>query len=181
MKFVNLTAHAIVIRPDGGHEVTVHPSGSVARCQVVSKKIGQIGEIPILKQDFGVPQGIPEPDPMGQVRYIASTVVAQAANRSDVLSPDTGPTAYRESGQVVAVRGLQLFAQQKEFFCWYDNGSGWYEADPDAFPIMAVDAPEALRLAGGCGDRPGTRVIMENRDDDPNHEPELIRSSASLR
>jgi hypothetical protein len=176
MKFVNLTPHNVTVRPDGGTEIRIPASNSVARCQVISEKVAELNDIPVVRQVFGTPQGIPEPDEHGSVRYITSTLVAQAANRSDVVSPDTGPTAYRENGQVVAVRGFQLFAQQKQFFCWYDNGSGYYEGDPEGFPVLAVDAEEALRLMGGRSIHygPGMRVITASEADDPNHGGEIL-------
>jgi len=37
-------------------------------------------------------------------------LVAQHVRRPDVLAPDTGPTAIREGGQIVAVTRLQRFA-----------------------------------------------------------------------
>ena len=176
MNFVNLTPHSIVVRPDGGTETTIPASGNVARCQVVSEKVATLNGIPVVRQVFGTPQGIPEADPHGNTRFIVSTLVAQAANRSDVVSPDTGPTAYRENGQVVAVRGFQLFAKQEKFFCWYDNGSGYYEGDPEGFPVLAVDAEEALRLMGGrsIDYGPGMRVITASADDDPNHGATIL-------
>jgi hypothetical protein len=63
--------------------------------------------IPIVRQHFGQIENLPEPT--DGVIYITSSLVAQAAQRVDVVSPDTGPTAIRENGQIVAVRGLQAF------------------------------------------------------------------------
>jgi hypothetical protein len=47
-----------------------------------------------------------EDEHMEPVVYITSMLVAQAAKRPDVLSPDSGSAAIRENGQVVAVLGL---------------------------------------------------------------------------
>ena len=57
---------------------------------------------------YGEISGLPEPS--ADVIYITSLVVAQRASRSDVVSPDSGPTAIRnENGQVIAVRALNRY------------------------------------------------------------------------
>ena len=62
----------------------------------------EIDGISVVRTKFGEVQGLPEPD--GNI-YIVSMVVAQAVSgRSDVIAPDTGPTAYRENGLIVGVR-----------------------------------------------------------------------------
>ena len=53
---------------------------------------------------YGEVEGLPEPQP--GVLYIVSMLVAQRVMRADVVSPDSGPTAIRENGQIVAVRAL---------------------------------------------------------------------------
>lgn len=108
MNFVNLTPHRVVVRPDAAPEMISELSDSVVRCQVTAKRIGDLDGIPLVRQVFGFPTGIP--DPKEGTIYIVSALVAQAAGRPDVVSPDTGPTAIRENGQVVAVRGFQTFA-----------------------------------------------------------------------
>ena len=56
----------------------------------------------------------------------------------------------------------------KKFFCWYDNGSGWFEAHPDYFPVEAESAEEALRLVGGPSSGWGPQVVTGSADADPN-------------
>jgi hypothetical protein len=48
------------------------------------------------------------PDPVAGVVYIVSGRVLSelAGSRPDVVSPDTGPDAIRENGQIKAVRGF---------------------------------------------------------------------------
>ena len=106
--FINLTPHEIRVRLTNGEEFKFAPSGQAARVSVTSEKVAEPEGIPVLRQVFGAVQGLPEPEE--GVIYITSTLVAQVAKRVDVVSPDTGPTAIREAGQVVAVRGLQAFA-----------------------------------------------------------------------
>lgn len=116
MQLINVTPHAIILRPDEGQEVILPPSGQVARVAVSQDVVAQVGEIPIVATRFGDVEGLPEPRP--GVLYVASTLVAQAAaaaGRRDVVSPDTGPTAVRDGeGRIVAVRRLQTWAETGE-------------------------------------------------------------------
>lgn len=106
---VNLTPHPIRVADKDGNIVAVFPpSGLVARVATTAEVVAHIGDIPVVRTTFGEVAGVP--DPKDGVVYIASTLVAQALRRRDVVSPDTGPTALREGGQVVAVRGFQTFA-----------------------------------------------------------------------
>lgn len=112
MKLVNLTRHPIVIRPAAGGELTIAPDGRLALIATTFVVAGTLDvdgvAVHVSATQFGQPQGVPEPEP--GVVFIVSTPMAQKLARADVLSPDTGPTAIREAGQVVAVRGLQSFA-----------------------------------------------------------------------
>jgi len=105
----NLTPHAISLADVEGNVIaTFPPSGEVARVTTKTEETGRLMGSPINRTIFGEVVGIP--DPVEGVWYITSTLVAQAAKRPDVVSPDTGPTAVRKDGQVVAVRGFQAFA-----------------------------------------------------------------------
>ena len=109
MEIVNLTPHEIIVRLLGGDRV-FPPSGQVARCQPVSESVGEVDGIPVVRSAFGALEGLPEPR-QGTI-YLVSTPAAQKAaalGRTDVVSPDTGPTAIRENGQVKAVIRFQLF------------------------------------------------------------------------
>lgn len=109
MKIVNLTPHTIkvvngdnqIIReyaPRLGKDGKSDP----ARVTTTAEIIDEIDGISVVRTKFGEVQGLPEPD--GNI-YIVSMVVAQAVSgRSDVIAPDTGPTAYRENGLIVGVR-----------------------------------------------------------------------------
>lgn len=110
MNIVNLTPHSIVVEvveKENGERVTFPPSGEVARVASVSRDSGKINGIPVRVTEFGEVTGIPAPQE--DTIFIVSLLVAQRADRSDVVSPDTGPTAIRENGQVVAVRAFQAF------------------------------------------------------------------------
>jgi hypothetical protein len=106
---INLTPHAIsVANSEGDVVMTFPPSGNVARVATSQEVVWELVGRPVTRTVFGEVTGIPAPAD-GTV-YLVSTLVAQAARRPDVVSPDTGPTAVRKDGQVVAVRGFQVFA-----------------------------------------------------------------------
>ena len=110
VSLVSLLSHEIVVRLDG-RDITIPPSGQVARVAATSREVAKVGDIPIVATEFGEIVGLPEPKP--GVLYLGSTLLAQAAarlGRTDVVSPDTGPTAIRQDGQTVAVIRLQTFA-----------------------------------------------------------------------
>ena len=104
---VNLTQHKIVIRAEGQLDMVIEPTAPAARMAVKSVADGTIEGVPVYRQEFGKVENLPEPT--DGVVFVTSTLIAQAVKRFDVVSPDTGPTAIRENGQVVAVRGLQAF------------------------------------------------------------------------
>jgi hypothetical protein len=106
-KLINLTPHKIVVRPGAGADIVIEPTAPTARMAVKSVIGTPIDGIPVTRQEFGAIENLPEPQ-AGTV-FIVSTLIASAVKRPDVLSPDTGPTAIRENGQIVAVRGLQAF------------------------------------------------------------------------
>ena len=106
MRIVSLLKHSITVVVGEEKKVFV-PSGQEARCSVATEKATEIDGIPVNRSVFGQVLGLPEP--VEGTIYIVSTLVAQQARRPDVVSPDTGPTAIREGGQVVAVRGFQTF------------------------------------------------------------------------
>jgi hypothetical protein len=100
MTFVNVTPH--VVRLNDGTEFP--PSGSVARVSsTYTEFVDNVAGI-----EFGAVVGLPEP--VAGVVYVASALVAgaaQKAGRSDVVSPATGhPACVRKEGQVVSVPGF---------------------------------------------------------------------------
>lgn len=99
MEFINLTPHDIRLN-DG----TIYKaSGDVAR---VSMTYSKFDENNIASVSFGKIEGLPEPKE--NTYYIVSAIVAQAANRSDVISPATGHSdAVRtRDGFILSVPGF---------------------------------------------------------------------------
>jgi hypothetical protein len=92
-----------------GEQVTVPPSGAVAR---VAERMESLGEIvvegvvvPVVKRSFGEVGGLPGPEP--GVLYVVSALVAEAAwrvGRSDVVG--LADFVRDEQGRVVGARAL---------------------------------------------------------------------------
>lgn len=123
MKVVNLTKHSIIVRtPNGDIEFT--PSGQVAHVTAMQEIVGDVNGISIVKTTFGQVEGVPDPAgdtiylvSTGDTIYLVSTLVAQAlAGRSDIIAPDTGPTAIRveSSNEKGEMRdGVEMGIQQQ--------------------------------------------------------------------
>ena len=106
MRFVNLTPHAIVVRTEEGDTV-FPPSGEVARVSTREVEAPAVGGFPVVTSVFGDVTGIPAVE--AGTMYIVSALVGERAARADVVAPNTGATAIRENGNVVAVRGFRAF------------------------------------------------------------------------
>ena len=106
MNIINLTPHTINVADKDGNIIReIKPSGTVARVSTKEAPAGEIDGIPVVETKFGEVEGLPEPQD-GTV-FLVSSIVRSAvpALRTDVLVPDTGPTAVRdEQGRIVAVR-----------------------------------------------------------------------------
>lgn len=112
MNVINLTPHkVVVITEDENRNPSFYefpPSGTVARVSSTQTEVARIGNISIVKTEFGEVENLPESQE--NTIYIVSSLVAQAlaGKRDDVVAPDTGPTAYRdEEGRITAVRRFQ--------------------------------------------------------------------------
>lgn len=118
---INLTPHAITIKLATNLYHTIEPTG-LARVESKQVPYGMFQidhdgiDIGIVKTEFGEITGLPEPQP--GVIFIVSMLVAQAAKRSDVISPDTFvnceryPKDYTDEklrGQINAVTQFQTF------------------------------------------------------------------------
>lgn len=108
---LNLTPHAIGVL-DGVDGVTVHtiaPSGQVARVAATPVLQGTLGlpggvVLPIVSTSYGDVEGIPA---VGGEKFLVSSLVLDRLGpeyRGQAFAPDTGPSAVRKDGQVVAVR-----------------------------------------------------------------------------
>ena len=103
MKFINLTPHVIVLN-DG----TTLNSEGVAR---VSATFSEPDAFGIMEQVFGEITGLPTETPAGEIRYVVSSIVLQAAKsagRTDCVAPATGhpDTVRNDKGHIISVPGF---------------------------------------------------------------------------
>jgi hypothetical protein len=121
MPIVNLTPHKIVIlAEDGKTKHELEPVVPAARVATSEKSLGSYDDgdwttceandpawlIPLKKVVYdGEVENLPEPSP-GRIYVVSGQVLARVHDRPDVFAPDTGKSAIRENGQIVAVRGL---------------------------------------------------------------------------
>jgi hypothetical protein len=113
VKLVNLTPHPVVIILAEGGEITVPPSGTVARVKEIVEDVGQIvlddGTVVPLRRKFLANEVEGLPDPADDTIYIASFLAAQAAwtmGRTDVVS--TGDPVRDENGRIIGVTSLYV-------------------------------------------------------------------------
>jgi len=106
MRFRNLTPHAItVVREDGIETVFQPDPQGPARVSVRTETLPAVAGFRLQQQAFGRVENLPEHED-GVVLIVSALVLAQCKDRGDVVAPDTGRDAIRDSGQVVAVRGF---------------------------------------------------------------------------
>lgn len=110
MKLINLTPHSInVVQADGTAFRSVPPSGTLARCAVSRRQVGDVDGIPVNTTSFGAVEGLPPPQV--DTLYIVSALVAQALpHRTDLLIPDDA--VRDEKGRVIGCRALATIAGQ---------------------------------------------------------------------
>lgn len=108
---LNLTPHTINV-VDGTDGETLHAipaSGQVARVAATPVLQGTLGlpggiVLPVVSTLYGDVTGIPAP---GGEKFLVSSLVLDRLGpeyRGQAFAPDTGPTALRKDGQIVAVR-----------------------------------------------------------------------------
>jgi len=102
---INLTPHVITLRLPDGQDVTLPPSGTVARVSMLEKVVGTVAGLPLIRRCPGPVIGLPDGD--GPCIVSSMVLAALPAGTPGVYAPDTGPTAIRdERGLVVAVTRL---------------------------------------------------------------------------
>lgn len=100
---LNLTPHAITVQAADGSRMTFAPSGQVARVATLESVVGEYDGIPVITRSMGEAQGLPEE---GTPCIVSAMVASAVPGRKGVYAPDSGSTAIRENGQVVAVTRL---------------------------------------------------------------------------
>jgi len=99
-KIVNLTPHEINII--GEQNISIPPSGQVARVVERTETIGDVNGIPIIHKTFGTVEGLPDAQP--NTVYVVSLLTAQATHRTDVLA--VGEVVRNDKGQVVGTKSF---------------------------------------------------------------------------
>jgi hypothetical protein len=112
MTIINLTPHPIVLRPVTGEDITLQPSGTVARVNASPGSVEVLPGVPVpvaQPDTFGAVEGLPHPS--GGVLFVVSAMVgAHLHGRPDVLMPGTGPSdgaVRNDKGHIVAVTRLK--------------------------------------------------------------------------
>ena len=100
---LNLTPHGITVQRLDGTRVTYPTSGSLARVTSAEEVVAEIDGVPVIARSLGAAQGLPEE---GVPCIVSAMVLSAVPGRKGVYAPDSGPTAIRENGQVVAVTRL---------------------------------------------------------------------------
>ena len=110
-KIVNLCPHSIVLRTPEGEDVTISPSGTVARVSATPGALEEAGDLPVPVAGvtvFGEVTDLPGPVP-GTVYIVSGLVGSRVVDRNDVFVPGTGPRdgAIRDdNNRIVAVTRL---------------------------------------------------------------------------
>ena len=107
---VNLMPHELVLEIEGRRYIVDHMEGAAVRVSYDLEEIFKIGnKIPVYREvpSSAVVKGLPDPEP-GRY-FVTSAMVARAAQRPDVFSPNTYPKYVkraRRAGPIESVCGL---------------------------------------------------------------------------
>ena len=114
VRFINLTPHTVKIINSDDEIFPISPSGLLARRRFHQIPCGDLisdsgHRVMTTRLIVGEVENLPAPQE--GIVYITSSMVAQAVQRVDVLSPDTSPmgAVRNENGNIIGVRALQHF------------------------------------------------------------------------
>lgn len=101
---INCTPHKINVVGMG----ELPPSGHQVRIEMVETVTTDLGGVPVITRKPGLVTGLPRDERGAILPCLVSSMVLDAlpAGTKNVYAPDTGPTAVREHGFVVAVTRL---------------------------------------------------------------------------
>jgi len=103
INIVNLTPHPITFMLKDKMDITIPPSGTVARLTARTRLIEYIQNIPVTKTEFIDIEGLPEKTK--DTIYIVSSLVAQACrDRDDIYIPNE--SVRNDLGQIIGCRSL---------------------------------------------------------------------------
>ncbi|MBS0654854.1 MAG: hypothetical protein JSR46_03680 [Verrucomicrobia bacterium] len=106
-KFVNMTFQDVTIRT-GNEERKIQKSGTVVKIRTEETDVEELGDFKCYTIQFCEIENLPAPQE--GVIYIVPMPVAQAAaDRNDVYAADTGASAIRDNGRLVAFTALARY------------------------------------------------------------------------
>lgn len=105
-RLVNLTPHDVVIDRDG-MKITIKPERNPVRVKHDWKYDGTLGGVDVVETSHNNLENVPLPEE--GTTFIVSTLAAMLLRRKDIVAPDTGPSAIRVKGDVVAIRRFQRY------------------------------------------------------------------------
>ena len=113
MKLINLTPHPVTFYSYSETQVTIPPSGKVARVVEEPTAEFHLEDIPVPVVDIKTGRVVDLPGPQPGVVYIVSRPVALAiaGERSDVLVPDD--FVRDENGRIIGARRLARFVREE--------------------------------------------------------------------
>lgn len=102
MTIVNLTPHTITIVRENGN-IEIAPSGVIPRVSVKTVPSGEIGGIPLFRNEYG--NVVDLPDPVDGTLYVVSGLLKSACpNRTDLVVP--ARQIRDEAGRIIGCEGL---------------------------------------------------------------------------
>jgi len=96
----NLTPHAVNI-----NNITIHPSGIVARVEKVTNLAGKFEGIPLVKGSYGEVIDLPE-EKEGVMLIVSSLVRIAMSGRSDLASP--ADLVRDVDGRIIGCESLEI-------------------------------------------------------------------------
>lgn len=106
-RIINLTPHAINIVDKDGNKIVDLPSEGEARAVQKNVNFGHLGDVPLVKAEFGEPIGLPEP--AENTFYVVSAITANAAKAAGRTTDDlliTVETVRNEKNQIIGCKAL---------------------------------------------------------------------------
>lgn len=105
----NITPHDITVTT-GEVDIVYPASGLVARVEMVSKPGPPLEDgCPTIMVSYGqaeMPEGITDDDLVIVSTMFADAYRRQHGNKQELLVPDSGPSAVRKDGRIIAVKAL---------------------------------------------------------------------------
>ena len=106
-QIINLTPHSVFIMDKQGNTIKEFPSAGTARAISILTQVGLMDDVPLARQDYGEPEGLPDPEE--GFLYIVNSVIVAAARRAGRTLKDllvTAEPVRDRQGGIVGYRYL---------------------------------------------------------------------------